>query len=55
MMKRKGPWEGYSLRARFHRERDVWVRGNIRTVIIIRCVSVTGRSCVAPSGESPME
>ena len=35
VMNRKGPWEGYRwlspsrlpLRAHFHRERDVWVRG----------------------------
>ena len=33
VMNRKGPWEGYRrsrlpLRAHFHRERDVWVRGS---------------------------
>ena len=38
-MNRKGPWEGYRwqakrrlarcpLRAHFHRERDIWVRGS---------------------------
>ena len=29
MMNRKGKWEGCSLRAHFHRARDVWVRGSI--------------------------
>ena len=55
VMNRKGSWEGYSLRAHFHRERDVWVRGNVRTVTIIQRVFITERSCAAPSGESPME
>ena len=55
MMNRKGSWEEYSLRAHFHRERDVWVRDNIRTVTIIQRVSITERSCAGPSGKSPME
>ena len=46
MMNRKGKWEGCSLRAHFHRVRDVWVRGSI---------AVKERSFGAPSGESPME
>ena len=40
-MNRKGPWEGYRrqlspsrlpLRAHFHQERDVWVRGRYNAI-----------------------
>ena len=49
VMNRKGPWEGcrrrlspsrLPLRAHFHRERDVWVRGRAE------CMSITKRAGV---------
>ena len=53
VMNRKGPWEGYRrageatsrplspsrlpLRAHFHRKRDVWVRGRIKSIALKKC------------------
>ena len=34
VMNRKGPWEGYRLRA--HRKRDVWVRGMYHAKVLLK-------------------